>query len=143
MKLGYVTINRSIGCTANHDFRLASYSVGGVYGNKQTAIERFETNYKLLDNSIKKRLIIENDDKSYSLKDCLEIHENIGIPVAFDTLHHELNNNKEPIRDAIINAKKSWLDEDGPLIVHFSQQEKGERKGKHAEHINLIYFQNF
>ena len=47
--------------------------VGGVYKNKQDAIDRFVRTFidinKFVDSSIKKRLVIENDDCLYSLKE--------------------------------------------------------------------------
>ncbi|MBM6839362.1 UV DNA damage repair endonuclease UvsE, partial [Clostridium saudiense] len=48
--------------------------VGGVYNNKKSAINRFVTEYNNLDNSIKKRLIIENDERFFSIYDLLEIN---------------------------------------------------------------------
>jgi UV DNA damage endonuclease len=43
--------------------------VGGVYKNKQDAIDRFVRTFidinKFVDSSIKKRLVIENDDRLY------------------------------------------------------------------------------
>jgi len=49
--------------------------VGGVYGDKISAMERFKHNFNRLSNSLKKRLVIENDDKSYTIEDVLiKIH---------------------------------------------------------------------
>ena len=52
--------------------------VGGVYGNKLEAIDRFVTTYNnsiLVDDSFKRRLVIENDDHLFNLNDCLSINE--------------------------------------------------------------------
>ncbi|MFX0139461.1 MAG: UV DNA damage repair endonuclease UvsE [Candidatus Hodarchaeota archaeon] len=117
--------------------------VGGVYNNKKEAVDRFCEIYKSLNQSIKNRLVIENDEKSYSLKDCLEINENLGIPVVFDTLHHEYNNNQESQREAILKAKETWEDEDGLLMIDYSTQEVGEKKGKHTTSIDLTAFKKF
>ena len=65
--------------------------VGGVYGDKQEAMKRFMAEYRELDETIKRRLIIENDDRYYTLEDVLWIAEKIQIPVVFDNLHHKLN----------------------------------------------------
>ena len=75
--------------------------IGGVYGNKIEAIDRFIKTYNLVDHSIKKRLIIENDDHLYSLRDCLYIHQQTGIPILFDSFHHECYNNGESLKSTL------------------------------------------
>jgi len=47
--------------------------VGGVYGDKRSAMGRFVDNYEKLPDFIKRRLAIENDERLYSLKDCLSV----------------------------------------------------------------------
>ncbi|MEM4166047.1 MAG: UV DNA damage repair endonuclease UvsE [Candidatus Bilamarchaeaceae archaeon] len=117
--------------------------VGGVYGDKESAISRFIQNYKALSHNIKKRLVIENDDRNFSLRDCLKISENVGVPVLFDSFHHECLNNGEKVCDAIKLASETWKNEDGILMVDYSSQEPNQRVGKHAEHIDLNHFKNF
>ena len=60
----------------------------GVYGDKQSAMDRFCKNFERLPNSVKHRLTVENDDKAsmYSVKDLMYIHERIGIPIVFDII---------------------------------------------------------
>lgn len=115
---------------------------GGVYGDKEKSMQRFIERYKKLPAMIKKRLVIENDHISYSLKDCLEISKKTKIPVVFDAYHHECLNNKESFRNAVQLAKKTWKREDGILMVDYSTGKKG-KKGAHADHIELNGFKNF
>ena len=63
----------------------------GVYGDKQSAMDRLITNFKRLSPSVRKRLTLENDDKGsmYSVKDLMYIYENTGIPIVFDYHHHQ------------------------------------------------------
>ncbi|MEX2721805.1 MAG: UV DNA damage repair endonuclease UvsE [Candidatus Wukongarchaeota archaeon] len=117
--------------------------VGGVYGDKPKAIERFVERYESLSESIKKRLVIENDDRLFSLKGCLYINQLTGIPVVFDSFHHECLNSEESVRDAIMKAQTAWKDKDGSLMVDYSSQKEGERRGKHATTIDLSLFKNF
>ncbi|MBD3231580.1 UV DNA damage repair endonuclease UvsE [Candidatus Dependentiae bacterium] len=117
--------------------------VGGVYGDKKKAIERFCKNYEKLTFKIRKRLAIENDEKSYNLKDCLLINKLIKIPVIFDTLHHEIFNNGETFRQAIIMASKTWNENDGILMIDYSNQAKESKKGKHSKSINTKKFEEF
>lgn len=75
--------------------------VGGVYGNKLQAID---DNSTLVDDSIKRRLVIENDDHLFNLRDCLSINEQTGIPIVFDNFHHELFCDGEPLKIALHKA---------------------------------------
>ena len=116
---------------------------GGVYGNKPAAISRFISAYSLLPDNIKARLVIENDDRLYSLADCLIIHEETGIPILFDNFHHECLNNGETMTEALRLAAQTWQPEDGILMMDYSSQAPGERKGKHTATIQLELFREF
>ncbi len=117
--------------------------VGGVYNEKEKSIERFIKNYLKLDSKIKERLVVENDHVSYSLKDCLYINEKTGIPVVFDTYHHECLNNGESFKKAIEKASLSWKRKDGLLMVDYSNRNPRKKAGSHAEGIDISAFKKF
>jgi UV DNA damage endonuclease len=117
--------------------------VGGVYGDKDASVQRFIGRYDSLSPGIKRRLVIENDDKLYSLKDCLYIHRKTGVPVLFDSFHHLCLNSGESVREALLAASRTWKKADGPVMVDFSHQKKGALKGAHTESINLGIFRDF
>lgn len=117
--------------------------VGGVYGDKKMSIHRFIQKFQMLDKSIKSRIVIENDDHLYSLKDCLDIHRNTGVPVLFDVFHHQCNNNGEPVGMALQAAFKTWKKHDGVPMVDYSSQKTLARVGSHAESIVLKDFSSF
>ncbi len=118
---------------------------GGGYGDKPTALGRFaEVYHNQLPDAVKARLCVENDDRTYSLQDCLYLHELTGIPIIFDNLHHECINNGEPMREAVEMAAATWKPErDGILMMDYSAQAPGERKGKHVQSIPEQLFHDF
>jgi len=117
--------------------------IGGVYNDKKRAIERFIKNYNKLSGKIKKRLVIENDDKLFSLQDCLFVSQKTSIPVLFDSFHHTCLKNGESFLEAIKLASKTWLKKDGILMTDYSSQDPGERKGKHVKSIDLKDFESY
>jgi UV DNA damage endonuclease len=117
--------------------------VGGVYGDKPASIDRFVKQYDLLDTTIRDRLVIENDERLYTLSDCLAIHERTGIPVIADTFHHSLYNNGEQFTTLLDPVRKTWKACDGIPMVDYSSQEPGKRVGAHALHIEAEDFRQF
>lgn len=117
--------------------------VGGIYKNKSAAIERFIKRYHSLPKTIKKRLVIENDDRLFSVQDCLAIHKKTKIPVIFDAFHHECLNQGEHSREALENCLSTWQKKDGLPMIDYSSQEKAARKGKHSASLNIRRFKKF
>jgi len=118
--------------------------VGGIYNDKYEAMDRFKLNFKLLSESAKKRLIIENDEKSYSISDVLNIGESIAIPVVFDNLHHSLNPSLSPnIKDILHRVSKTWGTKDGPMKLHYSDMAHNKKPGAHSNFVNTSNFLEF
>jgi UV DNA damage endonuclease len=117
--------------------------VGGVYNNKNESIERFIIRYEKLPQLIKKRLVIENDDKFYNILDCILINKKIGIPIVFDYFHFNLNNLGENLNDVLPYIINSWNRKDGIAIFDYSSRENGKKFGTHANKIDLKDFENF
>jgi len=117
--------------------------VGGVYGNKEMSITRFCARYRDLPEKIRRRLIIENDDRSYSFSNCLEIHEELGIPILFDSLHHELKNEGESIQNAIAMFSRTWKIQDGVPMADYSHRRKKGAPYGHVDTLNSNYFKLF
>lgn len=119
--------------------------IGGVYKDKLFAMERFCINYAKLDVSIKQRLVIENDDKSYNIADVLTIGTKLGVPVIFDNLHHEANPPEQSKSEIfwINECQKTWLKKDGIQKIHYSQQETGKKAGSHSNSIREEEFMDF
>jgi len=114
--------------------------VGGVYGDKKGSIKRFVERFQKLEDIVKRRLVIENDDKNYTLEDCLRISDEIGIPVLFDVFHHELNSSGETVPEAFQLFTETWKGKDGIPMVDYSSQKKGGTKSGHAVSIDLTHF---
>ncbi|MET4075902.1 UV DNA damage repair endonuclease UvsE [Hymenobacter sp. UYCo722] len=107
--------------------------VGGLYGDRELAIRRFAAVYATLPAAVRARLVVENDDRLFSLRDCLELHQLTGVPILFDNFHHECLHHGEPMAEALRLAAATWHPTaDGVPMMDYSSQALGERKGKHT-----------
>lgn len=119
--------------------------IGGVYGDKEAAKDRFLTRYEKLKKAIKERLIIENDGSLYHIEDVLEISSKAKIPVVYDNLHNETNPSTLDKSDPywIKLAGKTWQVKDGRQKIHYSQQDPKKSIGAHSQTIQLARFLDF
>lgn len=116
---------------------------GGLYGDKEKTIERWCENYKRLPESIKRRLVLENCEKCFSIKDCLYISKKVNIPVVFDTHHYACYNILHP-DERIAKAEyyiedilNTWKRRGIKPKFHVSEQGSG-RTGHHSDYIEVI-----
>jgi len=119
--------------------------VGGTYNDKISSLDRFIKNYNtLLSEETRSRVVIENDDHRFSLKDCLVIHDKTNVPILLDLFHHECMNDGHPIQNAISVADKTWKkDKDGVMMMDYSNQEPNFRRGKHVNTLDEMKFKSF
>ena len=117
--------------------------IGGVYGDKISAMERFCKNFTRLPESVRSRLTVENDDKAsmYSVKDLYDgVYEVIGIPIVFDYHHHRFNTGDLSEREALEMACSTW--KDIKPVVHYSESRSLEKKDntiREQAHSDYIY----
>lgn len=73
--------------------------LGGVFGDKAATLDRFRENYRGLSRGIKDRLVLENDDVSWSVHDLLPVCEELNIPMVLDYHHNNINFDADQIRE--------------------------------------------
>lgn len=119
--------------------------LGGTYGDKPAAIERFCRSFGRLSASVRSRLVVENDEKSYSLKDVLLVAERLGIPVVYDVFHGRWNPSLPELNDLqrIDRAAETWAAGDGRQKIHYSDQAEGRLPGTHSRSLDLEAFVPF
>ena len=73
--------------------------LGGVFGDKVATLDRFRENYKKLPQGVKDRLVLENDDVSWSVHELLPLCEELNIPMVLDFHHHNIIFDPDQIRE--------------------------------------------
>jgi UV DNA damage endonuclease len=116
---------------------------GGAYGNKQKALSDFARNLKLLTRRVRKRLTVENDDKTYTPADLLPLCRAAKIPLVYDVHHHRCNPDKLSAEDATGRAVSTW---DREPMFHISspiEGWKGPRPERHHDFIDMNDFPKY
>jgi UV DNA damage endonuclease len=114
---------------------------GGTYGDKESTIKRWISQFKTLPECVRRRLVIENCERQYSVTDCLRISRECGIPVVFDFHHYECMKIiypeiKHPRIDEFIgDVILSWGNR--RVLMHVSEQGSG-KIGHHSDYIENL-----
>ena len=118
--------------------------VGGAYGDKEAALQRWIDNYNKLNYNTRKRLTVENDDKEnmYSVKELYEgIYKKCGVPIVFDFYHHKFCTGGLTEQEALELALSTWPKDITPC-THYSESRRKEHLDesiKAQAHSDLIY----
>ncbi|CAO3695958.1 unnamed protein product [Umbelopsis ramanniana] len=100
--------------------------MGGTYGDKEAALQRFRENYKTLPQDIKDRLVLENDEICYSVADLLPICQELSIPLVLDWHHHSINTGGiENLVDLVPAINETWTRKGLRPKQHYSESRKG------------------
>ena len=114
--------------------------MGGVFGDKNSALDRWCNNYERLPDSVKDRITLENDDKGncYSTLDLYRVWQRLGVPTVFDAHHHTFCTGGLSEKDALELAASTWGDV--RPVIHYSES-ASTREGRDAipqAHSNFV-----
>lgn len=112
--------------------------VGGAYGDKPAAMERFEQNLARLSDDARSRLVIENDDTTYTLAETVGLAERTGLGVVVDLFHHRLNPSGATEADGLTELLERAMATWGKRVpkLHLSSHKPGTRTG-HADFLDM------
>jgi len=103
---------------------------------REAVVERFIKNYHLLDNSVKTRLTVENNDKGryWNCEGLIKLHQelldkNINIPLCFDNLHNKCFPSSISDKDIFMQFYQTW----NGCIPIFHHSESVNNSRNHAD----------
>ena len=117
---------------------------GALYGDKVRTKARWITNFALLPEPVRKRLVLENCEKCFNIEDCLDVSRACGVPVVFDTHHYTCYNQLHPQErlkpevDYLPDILASWARRGIKPKFHVSNQACCGPVGKHSDYIEEI-----
>lgn len=118
---------------------LINIHIGGAYGNKESSLERFRVNLQTLPTKVKGVMTLENDDKTYTADETLNICQLEGIPLVFD-YHHHMANTGDLSLDVLLPAIfKTWETRGVIPKIHISAPKSSSAFRSHADFVDLQF----
>ena len=123
--------------------------LGGVFGDKAATLDRFRENYARLSQGIKDRLVLENDDVSWSVHELLPLCEELNIPMVLDFHHHNIIFDAEQIREGTKDIMElyprilaTWKRKNITPKMHYSEPTPaaitGRQRRKHSPRVATL-----
>lgn len=124
---------------------------GGTYGDKAGTMRRWVKVFDTLPIEIKRRLVIENDERSYNILDVMKISQLVKpwfgvdmtykIPIVLDIFHYacyEQNfpGQQSPVTEIMHAIVSSWRGR--RVKMHISEQKRGSPLGSHSDFVKQI-----
>lgn len=118
--------------------------IGSARPTKEDALKRFKDNFNRLPKELKKLIILENDDKTYTVTDTLTLCEELNIPMVLDYHHFICNHEKdENINKLLPRIIKTWENTNLNPKMHFSNSLNTKQKRNHSTYLNYNSFIKF
>ena len=115
--------------------------VGGMVDGPEAAMARFVRVARTLPPAVRRRLIVENDERCFTAEHVLAVSRRTGLPVVFDWLHHRANpgtaRTPTEVRRLVARCFHTWRPVDGVPKIHLSSQARGARRGRHGDWVRL------
>lgn len=118
-----------------------TYHLINIHGGKKNNSDVLIKSINNLPSYVKNRLTLENDERSYNVQELYKVHEHTGVPIVFDTHHHNFNSGNLSLEDAFLIIEKTWSEK--PL-THLSNTEPELIRGsftdrrKHSKFVHYI-----
>ncbi|MFB4168177.1 UV DNA damage repair endonuclease UvsE [Virgibacillus sp. JSM 102003] len=118
--------------------------VGGGYGDKEKALEQFIHNWAFVSPDLQSMIILENDDKVFTLSDTLYLSEKLAVPMVFD-YHHYLANHTETEnwRENWERIVQTWEHSTLPVKMHISSPKSDKQFRAHSDYVDSAMFMDF
>lgn len=117
--------------------------IGSSQGGKEKAMARFINNFKQFSSDITSKLILENDDKTFTTKEVLQICKQVKAPMVLDVHHHTCNSDGDALEPMLRDIFDTWSNQPLPPKIHFSSPKEGKTDRKHSDFINPQHFIEF
>lgn len=125
---------------------------GGRYDDKQAAMRRWVHIYTRIPARVRALIVLENDERNYSIDDVLQISASVYqkvkqyVPIVFDIFHYacyEIYALKEnlpaqtPIAEILPKIVATWS-QSSRIKIHLAEQMPDARMGTHAAYVETI-----
>jgi UV DNA damage endonuclease len=81
---------------------------GGAAAGKTAALERLARGIERLSSAARRRLALENDDRTFTVRDLLPLSRDLGVPIVYDVHHHRCNPDGLSAEEATALAAATW-----------------------------------
>lgn len=129
-----------------------NFHLGGTYGEKNSAIDRFIKNMNTYFTKEElTKITLENDEFNYSIEDVVSVCKTLGISAVFDIHHQRVYNNKyglshDKIEKQFLLARETWKGKNWQRL-HISSPKHGFENIKdsraHADYIDITHLPKF
>lgn len=113
-----------------------------IHGGKANRSSRLVEQIKSLPDNVRKRLTLENDEMSYDVVQLLEVYQETGVPIVFDSHHFTFNTGGLTMEEAHAATMETWSNGIRPL-QHISNTDPSLVNGSFSDrrkHSDMIHY---